>query len=42
MKPQNIHAGLIPFQGVVEASVGDVQRQSGRRQPRGEEVLAVF
>jgi hypothetical protein len=42
MKPQNIHAGLIPFQGVVDASFGDVQRQSDGRQPRDEEVLAVF
>jgi hypothetical protein len=42
MKPQKIHSGLIPFQGVVDVSFGDVQRQSDRRQPRDEEVLAVF
>jgi len=40
--PQKVHAGLIAFQGMVDVSFGDVQRQSDLRQPGREEVLAVF
>jgi len=42
VEPQKVHAGLITFQGMADVRFSHVQRQSDRRQPGHEEVLAVF